>query len=340
MCVNSAPPPITTDIDAAASALLRGQLVGIPTETVYGLAARADDDAAVQSIFRVKDRPAASPLIVHVADLAMAHEWVVEIPDNAVELATAYWPGPLTMILPSNGRAAQTTVAGGSTVAIRVPDHPLTLDLIRAVGCGIAAPSANPHTRVSPTTAAHVASYFSRDEVALVLDGGPCSVGLESAIVDFSGTTPRILRSGSISATAIGDVLQAPVPVDTRYLRRDELASMDIASPGQSIVHYAPRARVVVADTIDALHANIDRAGATTTSGIIAAIPAAAARVQFPDAHILLATEDTSEFARQLYAALHAGDVMHVDTIHVLLPTSGAELSAIRDRITRASSAD
>lgn len=339
MDVHAISPPITTDITAAATALRDGQLVGIPTETVYGLAARADDDAAVQSIFRVKGRPAASPLIVHVADMDMAREWVDHVPNHAERLATSCWPGPLTMILTSNGRAAPTTLAGGTTIALRVPNHPATLELIRAVGCGIAAPSANPHTRISPTTAEHVASYFTHHDVAMVLDGGPCTVGLESTIVDVTSTHPRVLRTGSVTATEIETLLGVPVELVERYLTQDELATVDSVAPGQSVVHYAPRARVVVSHSIDELLHRVATENSSQAIGVIAAVPAEKLETPNAAAHILLATPHSTVFARELYAALHRADALQLDTVHIMAPSSGAELMAIHDRITRASSA-
>jgi L-threonylcarbamoyladenylate synthase len=336
--VTGRPSPITTDIASAAKALRAGKLVGIPTETVYGLAARADDDAAVRRIYSVKQRPAASPLIVHVADLAAARIWVRSMPEAAERLAREWWPGPLTMVLPAADRATPATRAGGSTIAIRVPNHPVTLELLRVSGLGLAAPSANPHTRVSPTTAAHVASYFDASDVAMILDGGPCSVGIESTIIDMTGATPTVLRWGQVTPHQIQAVLGTTVREQIESVSSD--AAPDTSNdgplrvPGQERVHYAPRARVVLATSL--VHLMDTCAASTDPVAVIAATDHHNLGSVGHHVHVILATADANEFARGLYAALLEVDARTISTVVVLTPTEGDVSQAVYDRLQRA----
>ena len=332
-------PTITTDFHVAADALTGGHLVGLPTETVYGLAALADDDHMVRRVFETKGRPAASPLIVHVADFAMACEWAKDLPECAEQLAAAFWPGPLTMILKTSGRAASATLAGGTTIAIRVPDHTLTRQLITCVGTAIAAPSANRHTRVSPTTAAHVAASFTRDEVAVILDVGACSVGIESAIVDLTGSVPRILRSGSIHTSMIMAAAGLPVDEDIQSLETHQLALQATPAPGQSRVHYAPNARVVLTASIDELIREAAQACRLGRVGVIAPCEQTEIEPTLPTCRILLATHDTDTFAKHLYDALHRADEEGIDIIIACPPASGSAAAGIKDRLTRAAAA-
>src|SRR5690606_12814968 len=190
----------------AEACLAQGGLVAIPTETVYGLAADASNELAVRRIFAAKQRPATHPLIVHLAGVEQLPRWAREIPPVARQLAEVFWPGPLTLVLPRTGLATDAITGGQDTVALRVPDHPLTLSLLKAFDGGLVAPSANRFGRVSPTTAAHVAEELV-DAVEFILDGGPCRVGLESTILDLTGATPEVLRPGGTSLTALAEVL-------------------------------------------------------------------------------------------------------------------------------------
>ncbi|GGE53982.1 L-threonylcarbamoyladenylate synthase [Actibacterium pelagium] len=224
-----------TDIDRAASLLREGKLVAFPTETVYGLGADATNDQAVAQIFAAKGRPHFNPLIAHVADLETA--WTIAVFDDQAErLASAFWPGPLTLVLPLRDDAgiAPLVTAGLDTIALRVPDLPLAQDLLRAVGGPVAAPSANPSGKISPTSAEHVIEGLS-SKIAAVLDGGSCSVGLESTIVGFEGG-PTLLRPGGLPAEAIEACLGAP-------LRSHTMGAAPTA-PGQLSSHYAPGAAV------------------------------------------------------------------------------------------------
>lgn len=205
--------PATAESIALAVDLLRaGKLVGMPTETVYGLAADARDARAVAGIFAAKGRPADHPLIVHLPDADHLPGWVRSIPKEAVALARAFWPGPLTLILPRADGVPDAVTGGQDTVGVRVPNHPVALALLRAFDSGIAAPSANRFGRISPTTAGHVREELG-DKVALILDGGSCDVGIESTILDLSRATPEILRPGAISAQQIASVIGRPPAV-------------------------------------------------------------------------------------------------------------------------------
>ena len=231
------------DLEQAASLLRDGELVAIPTETVYGLAADAENGPAVARIFAAKGRPMDNPLIVHIADLETLPRLVAEIPETAIKLADAYWPGPLTMIFPKGPRIPDEVSAGLSTVAVRMPSHPVARTLIRASGCSLAAPSANRSGSPSPTTAAHVLADLE-GRIAAVVDGGECSVGVESTVVLMTGERPRLLRPGGVTVEMLERVA-GPVEIDPAVTSR--LAEgAEAASPGMKYKHYAPKARVVI----------------------------------------------------------------------------------------------
>lgn len=220
-----------TDVALAAQHLQSGKLVGIPTETVYGLAANAIDPIAVARIFEAKNRPAFDPLIVHVANMAEAQKYCSHMPDLAFQLAEKFSPGPLTYILPKNQLIPDLVSSGHSTVGIRIPNHPLTLALLQQLDFPLAAPSANPFGYVSPTTAQHVLDQLGQS-VAYVLDGGPCEVGLESTIIDLSGDQPRVLRLGGLSLEELEATLGQKLAVQT--------SSSNPKAPGMLVKHYAP----------------------------------------------------------------------------------------------------
>jgi L-threonylcarbamoyladenylate synthase len=220
-----------SEIEQAAVRLRAGELVAFPTETVYGLGANALDASAVRRIFEAKGRPLSSPLIVHVADVAMARELAAEWPAGAEKLAARFWPGPLTIVVPKKAIVPDLVTAGLPSVGLRVPNHPLALQLLKAAGIPLAAPSANRFTELSPTTAAHVRAAFP---ALFVLDGGACAVGIESTVISFATAAPRILRPGMVSRTQIEEVI-GPVEVGG-----------GAESPGQHPKHYSPRTRVVL----------------------------------------------------------------------------------------------
>lgn len=230
-------------IQTTASALRNGSLVVIPTETVYGLAANALDEKAVSRIFEVKGRPADNPLIVHIAHISELSQLTTNVPDAAKVLAQHFWPGPLTMILPSSSAVPALVRAGLDTVAVRMPSHPIALQLIKTAGIPLAAPSANLSGRPSPTTAAHCLKDLN-GLVPLILDGGPCSVGVESTVVSLTSDIPLILRPGAVTPEQIKSVLGAVMLDPAVYNEPDP--SSPVASPGLKHTHYAPKAKVTV----------------------------------------------------------------------------------------------
>lgn len=304
----------TTSLDAASSALRRGEVVAIPTETVYGLAADASDEGGIRRVFAIKGRPASHPVIVHLGDPTHLGRWVCEIPPEATALAAAFWPGPMTLVLRRSAGVSDLVTGGRETVAVRVPSHPLALALLQRFGGGVVAPSANRFGSVSPTTAAHVvADYRGRPlRPALVLDGGPCQVGLESTIVDLSGlpaAAPVILRAGAVTRAAVERVLGQRLGSDS-----------DTAAPGTLPAHYQPAARVEVCSEGELP----DR---------IAALEAAGQRVVVALAEL---AGEPARYAQQLYGALRAADNAGADV--VLLPEVATEGlgEAIMDRLRRA----
>jgi L-threonylcarbamoyladenylate synthase len=284
-------------IARAAELLRAGKLVAIPTETVYGLAANALDPDAVGRIFEAKGRPFSSPLIVHVADLATARELALEWSPLADKLAARFWPGPLTIVVPKSGKVPDIVTAGLPSVALRMPAHPTALAVIAAAGVPLAAPSANRFTQLSPTTAHHVREALG-DAVDFVLDGGPCSVGIESTVISLAGPVPRILRPGMVSRTQIEGVIG---PVET---------GAGEESPGQHPKHYSPRTRVVIGES--------PREG----RGV---------RLDFSNM-----PGDASAYAELLYSRMHQLDSAGYDWIAIELPPDAPEWAGVRDRIMRA----
>ena len=299
-----------TRITEAANLLRNGVLVAFPTETVYGLGADATSDPAVRKIFAAKGRPATNPLIVHVADVAAAKKVVTDWPDAADRLAERFWPGPLTLVLPKAACIANVVTAGGSTVGVRVPNHPLALALLRAVDRPIAAPSANSSERISPTTALHVKLDLG-DKVDLVLDGGPCDVGIESTVLDLSVIPPMVLRPGGVTRAQIESII-GPVNLP------DSMTEPNAKSPGRGTRHYAPRtpAYRFEAGTMP-----------TATAGIVTMSIGAGTAVM-PD--------DPDHFAAQLYDTLRQLDGANATAIWVELPPDEPRWLAVRDRLLRA----
>ncbi len=285
------------DTAHAAELLRAGKLVAIPTETVYGLAANALDESAVRKIFEVKGRPLSSPLIVHVCDLVMARALAKEWPPQADALASKFWPGPLTIIVPKSNLVPDVTTAGFSSVALRMPSHPVALEVIRAAQIPLAAPSANRFTELSPTTAEHVRQGLGSG-IDLILDGGPCTVGIESTVISLAGPVPRILRPGMISRTQIEDVI-GPVEVGA-----------GVESPGQHPKHYSPRTRVIIGNSL-----NSGRGIRLDSSNM---------------------PRDAVSYAAEFYGRLHQLDEQGYDWIAIELPPDTPEWAGVRDRITRA----
>ncbi len=296
--------------------------MALPTETVYGLGADASNELAVRRIFAVKGRPSSHPLIVHVVSLEEARRWVRAVPETAETLGRALWPGPLTLVLWRSALASDAVTGGQDTVAVRVPGHPLALELLEAFGGGIAAPSANRFGRLSPTTADHVRAELG-DEVDVVLDGGPCSVGVESTIVDLTGPTPRLLRPGGISVETLEGLLGAPVPLAG--------AASDVRAPGMLESHYAPRAgvRLVEAGSVEG------KALEAVAAGLRPVI--LAPKGLRLDARLvsLEVPEDDAGFARVLYARLREADELG-DLLLVVPPSETGLGLAVADRLRRA----
>ena len=301
----------------AAEDLKGGALVAFPTETVYGLGADATNAEAVARIYKVKGRPADHPLIVHLADMQDVMEWASEVPDYAIDLARAFWPGPMTLILPRTDLAKDFITGGQATVGLRVPDHTLALALLQEFkkigGKGLAAPSANRFGQVSPTTASAVQEElgdFLTDSDA-ILDGGPSSVGLESTIIDCTASAPRILRPGAITIEMIEKVTGLEVE------DRDDV----IRVSGSLENHYAPSAQILLDGHPRPGDGYIALKSYPTPEGAIR----------------LAAPVDNEDFARQLYSALREADTQEIELVVVVQP-EGADIAiAIRDRLKRAS---
>lgn len=305
-------------IEQAALLIRKGRLVGVPTETVYGLAADAGNDVAVAQIYETKGRPQFNPLIVHVASLEQAREYV-EFTPLAEALAKAFWPGPLTLVLPRRKEAAVSYLvsAGLDTIAIRCPDHPVMRKLIEVSGCPLAAPSANPSNRISPTRAQHVYEGFKGSrEPAVILDGGPCLVGLESTVVDASGSSAVILRPGGLSREAIQVVCSVA----------DAKLGGDIKSPGMLAKHYSPRHKMRL-NVVDVKPGEALLAfGPDPLPGSLLSLN-------------LSASGDLVEAAANLFSMLHQLDAIECEAIAVMeIPQSGLGV-AINDRLVRAAAA-
>jgi len=303
---------------AAAKIIAKGGLVAIPTETVYGLAGDATNDRAVARIFEAKARPQFNPLIVHVANRSMAAK-LVTLNRSAERLADAFWPGPLTLVLPRRRGAPVSLLAsaGLDTLAIRMPAHPIALDLIRLSGCPLAAPSANPSGRLTPTEAAHVAASLG-DRIDLILDGGRCTIGIESTVLDLTEPTPRMLRQGGLPQEAIEAII-GPIA-----LGHPEGA---IRSPGMTASHYAPSIRL-------RMNATSVTAGEALLAFGPHPLPGAATTLN------LSPSSDLTEAAANFFAMLHRLDDRRYSGIAVMpVPETGLG-TAINDRLCRAAADD
>jgi L-threonylcarbamoyladenylate synthase len=291
------------DLERAAQIIKRGGLVAFPTETVYGLGANALDQDAVARIFAVKQRPLASPLIVHVDGEAMARTLTADWPDRAHLLATRFWPGPLTLVLKKGEIVPDLVTAGLDSVGVRVPAHPVALELIRRAGVPIAGPSANRFTEISPTTAAHVRQSLG-DTIDMILDAGPTQVGIESTVASLRRDPPVVLRPGMISQEQLEET------TGVKWEQEQDVPEV-MESPGQHARHYAPRTPLYLFQA---------RGEPPTGKGVIISLPPGCA-----------------EYAANLYAALHEADKEGWDWIGVIEPPDKPEWAGIRDRLRRAS---
>ncbi|MBY0454113.1 MAG: threonylcarbamoyl-AMP synthase [Burkholderiaceae bacterium] len=326
-------------ITAAARTLRAGGLLGLPTETVYGLAANAQSDGAVAQIFAAKGRPSDHPLIVHVADASAIAHFASAVPAFAQALVDAFWPGPLTLILPRRPGVASAATGGQDSVGLRCPAHPVAHALLRACAAqgddatlggpavwGVAAPSANRFGRVSPTTAQHVQTELGND--LLVLDGGPCAVGIESTIVDCTRGVPVLLRPGAISRAQITAVMAA---YGLHLLSKEELPEHTPRASGTLLTHYAPNAKVRLMDA-KALQAGLEVLGPNAAHlAVYARTPLRAASVlvrRMPD--------DASATAAELFATLRAFDDAGAQLIWIETPPNTPDWEGVRDRLQRA----
>ncbi len=332
----------STALTEAATLLRSGELVAFPTETVYGLGADATNAEAVRAIFSAKERPYSDPLIVHIPDAEQLPLVASEIPDVAWQLAARFWPGPLTLVLPRASRIPALVAAGGSTVGVRVPSHPVAQALLREAGVPVAAPSANRFMHTSPTTAQHVLADLD-GRIAAILDGGPCTVGVESTVLDLTADPPRVLRPGGVPLEALRAMLpqvEGPrVPEGTSGESTDEPSH----APGQMQRHYAPRTPLVVFDAQgpEALAALRHEATQAMERGerVGILLPDEEADA-LADLQVVIArlgpVGDLAEISRRLYAALRALDEQSLDLI--LTHTFGQEGLglALEDRLRRA----
>jgi L-threonylcarbamoyladenylate synthase len=328
-------------IAEAAAVLARGGLVAFPTETVYGLGARGLHAEDVLRIFAAKERPQGHPLILHVDDEAMAKTLAATWSDRATRLARAFWPGPLTLVVARAAHVPDAVTGGLGTVGLRAPRHPVALALLRAAGEPLAAPSANAHTHVSPTTAAHVVRSLG-DRVDLVLDAGPCVHGIESTVLDLASDVPRVLRAGAASLEAI----RAIVP-ETVYEAVDVAGDVPRASPGLASKHYAPRTRVVLVDQglgfADETARQVLAAGASARIGTIVWSDEARtsldgrSRAGTLDLAMSAALPAEAEaYGRGIFAALHDADDAKLDVLFVERVPDAPSWWAIADRLRRA----
>jgi L-threonylcarbamoyladenylate synthase len=340
------PGQVPASIAAAAEKIGAGGLLGLPTETVYGLAADADNDAAVAQIFTAKGRPADHPLIVHVADASAVAHYAAEVPEFAQRLMAAFWPGPLTVILPRKPGVANASAGGNPTIGLRCPSHPVARALLEALAStqeanghavwGLAAPSANQFGRVSPTTAAHVQGEFGDD--LLILDGGPCDVGIESTIIDCSRGRPVLLRPGAITSE------QVQAACGLLVLSKDELTNVDAPAPkasGTLESHYAPHAKLRLMDAKEletALKLLGSDSRTTKVDPTIALYCRSVFALKTPHVRYRCMPTDAAAAAQELFAVLREFDAWGVKLIWVESPPDATEWDGVRDRLERAAS--
>ena len=319
-------------ISLAVDLLKAGALVAFPTETVYGLGADASNPDAVRRIFAAKGRPVDHPLIVHIPTIDSLEAWALSVPDTARHLAAHFWPGPLAMILKKRPEVSLEVTGGQDTVGLRMPDHPVALQLLQAFGGGVAAPSANRFCRISPTLASHVQEELG-DAVDMILDGGACQVGVESTIIDLSGDQPMLLRPGHITREQIEAVLQCQLLVTAEAQQADV---SEIRAPGMMAIHYAPTTPSLLCST--------------------ASLPASVAELVKQGKKLGLLTSQTDwvnngtltaviampieadAYAQNLYSSLRDLDRLNLDIILVEQPPQAEKWRAINDRLAKATS--
>ena len=303
---------LATSIDLAVANLRNDLLIGLPTETVYGLAALASHPKAISKIFQVKARPTNHPLILHIADYRQLEKWAKDIPQYARNICKHFWPGPLTVILMRTENVCDEINGNRETVAIRIPNHKVALSLLNSLNDGLVAPSANRFGKVSPTSAKHVIDDLG-DDVSLVLDGGTCEIGVESTIIDCSSSRPQILRSGAISI------------IELEEIGKIKIAQSDGISRASGMLekHYAPNCRV---ELLDSSQQALQRFDEISDQGLTAEI------IDFQD--------DLEMYAKQLYARLRQADERKIHTVLAVMPSKGGLGDAIRDRLIKAAAAN
>ncbi len=302
--------PVEPNLRRAANALLAGELVVLPTETVYGLAADAANPEAVAKIFEAKGRPSDNPLIVHVSHMDAVELWSDHLPKGMLKLARAFWPGPLTVVVPKNPRVPDIVTAGLDTVAIRIPSHSLALAILEMTQMGLAMPSANPFMGLSPTRADRIDESITA-HVACIIDGGPCRVGIESTVLDLSDGTPKILRPGTITAEEIEAVI-GTVEVSTTDAKK---------APGMYRRHYAPKVPAVLAPK--ALEGD---------AGLVFGYTTGANQIQMPS--------DPANYAKKLYVALSDLETRELPRIVIEEPPQTPEWAGVWDRINKATATE
>lgn len=305
-----------TDIEQAKQILANGELVAIPTETVYGLAADASNPDAVKKIFAAKGRPANHPLIVHIGDVAQLSDWVKAIPQEAYTIADAYWPGPVTLLLEKADQATSVVTGGLETIGIRMPAHDVFASLLKS-GMAVAAPSANPYKKLSPTSAEHVMNSLG-GKIAAVLDGGDCTHGLESTIIDLTQKPFRILRTGPVTAAQLSQTLGQEVLSPKAHT---------VAVPGNVTSHYQPNTKVRLVESAEIESASSDNIACLHYTPVT---NAAFKSKQMPS--------DVAQYSHDLYRALDEADKWGCDEIWVERPPVTEEWFAVHDRLNRAQS--
>lgn len=313
------PGHIDTDVmEQAGKLIAEGELVAFPTETVYGLGGDALDPDASRKIYAAKGRPSDNPLIVHIADFDDMKRVAREVPEQAKKLADAFWPGPLTMIVWKSDAVPEATTGGMQTVAVRMPNHPVALELIRRSGCLIAAPSANTSGRPSPTEAQHVAEDLS-GKIAMILDGGPVGIGIESTIIDLTEEKPMILRPGYITPEMLSEVLQEEVVIDPGIIAADDTRKPK--APGMKYKHYAPKAEMIIVDGAQdaVIHKINELTAAKRAEGKKVAVIATDETKDRYDAQVILSMgkrADEDAIAQHLYKILRECDELDVGEIY------------------------
>jgi L-threonylcarbamoyladenylate synthase len=314
----------------AAELLRAGEVVALPTETVYGLAANALDEKAVAKIFQVKGRPSHNPIIVHVSSNEMAAACAADWLELAAKFSRAFWPGPLTLVLPRAKTIPDIVTAGGDTVGVRWPSHPFMQAVIRRCGFPLAAPSANLSNQISPTNAEHVASQL-RDKIPLIVDGGQSQVGIESTVLDLTTSPPRVLRPGMIHAESLAAV--------GLTIASSQASTEDgvLKSPGQLKKHYSPKGKLVVLNWRDEAELQQQLSTFNLRPSTIHIVAHTKIPVSFGVANVSVIPHDAEAYARALYGELHRCDAAGAELIVVESPPNAPEWAGVADRLRRAS---